>query len=277
MSDACRNWLACLVACAVVAGCDTKSTGNKSKTRTNPVVASSHEDAGPADVNEDDAAVATQPTGEEPAASDEDAGSKPADETTAPTEPTKPPRGDKPPKTPEPKPDAATPDEPMVMTPPVTMPPAANLPPVAGTADAAGCRSNSNPSEGMCSSFYCGVTPAQLAAEASPDRRCKDIDFACSGDLSGLTTCARRIQTAMFGASEEVVRPMIRDCVFQNEDVRAHVENECLDCFLDVLSCSANDCFLACLAGDSPQCDQCTRNAGCFDRLYTCMGYPNPL
>jgi hypothetical protein len=152
-----------------------------------------------------------------------------------------------------------------------------DLPPVAGTAEPAGCYSYTTPSDGMCGSHYCGVTEAQLRAEIPEDSVCGDPEFACTGNLVTVAgACARRIKGNMPFASNEALRPSIVSCVNEDPEIAQRVSSGCLDCFLDALDCISQACLTDCLNGDSPQCDRCGRNAGCFDPVYSCGGLPDP-
>lgn len=156
--------------------------------------------------------------------------------------------------------------------------PRTGLPPVAGSATRSDCHSFTEAGDGMCAGFLCGITQEQLAAELAPNARCRDTKYACNGNLDLVSTqCARSVLSTRFGESDDVVRPLIRDCIFEDDQARAHVEVDCVDCFIDALVCSSGPCLLECLSGNSPECDECARNNGCFDPVFTCSGLPNPF
>jgi len=155
--------------------------------------------------------------------------------------------------------------------------PAADLPPVAGTAGPAGCYSYTTPSNGMCGSHYCGVTEAQLRAEIPANSVCGDPEFACTGNLVRVSgACARRVKGNMPFASNESLRPAIVSCVNEDREIAERVSAGCMSCFLDALDCVSQACLVECLNGDSPQCDRCGQNAGCFDPVFSCGDLPNP-
>lgn len=274
MSDAVRTWLLCVLACSVVYGCDTK-LGMK-PIRTKPAAAAAHPKAAPKDAGAKgsaDQADTDAAEDEPPAATETDAGEESTvredDESKDAPKPTKDPAkepGDKPGK------------DPMGEDPGSKPPVKPALAPVAGTAESAGCHSYTPAGNGMCGGFLCGVTHEQLAAEIKADAACSDSQYACTGNLDDVSTaCARSVQATNFGASESVLRTAIRNCIFEDAQAKAHASAQCVDCFIDALVCSSGPCLIACLNGNTPQCDQCARNAGCLDPVFACSGQPSPF
>lgn len=268
MRDVFRNWLVCVLGCGLLVACEDTSIV--------PPVTSPTATAQNPSKGEPTKPKPTPQVAEDASVDEEDAQVDEKGDDEAPPPPPKPSKdkgdkgdkGDKPGDTkPEPKPDAGPPPE--------TKP---DLPPVAGTAESSSCYSYTKANGTMCASYYCGVTVEQLKAESSTSGACKDVEYACNGDLSNVTTaCARRINATMFGASDSALRAATAACVFENADAREHVEPECLDCFLDSLECISTACLIQCLQGDSPQCERCAREAGCLDDVWACTGQPDPF
>jgi hypothetical protein len=155
-----------------------------------------------------------------------------------------------------------------------------DAPPVAGTADAAGCNSFTPAEDGMCGSFFCGVSEASLAAEVSSSAVCSNTEFFCSGNLVTVAgDCARRVKSGMPLASNESLRPAIRDCVYADAAIQENVSEDCLECYLVSFDCGGqvDTCLIECLNGNSAECDQCMRDNGCLDPVFTCSGLPSPF
>jgi hypothetical protein len=275
MSHVGRVWLVCVLACGGVAACqDDVHQFDFPPPQGGAIQPAVEDDAGIADAGTDDD-------------DDDDDDDRP---TKAPTkQPTKQPtKANRPPADdngdddnsgdddgddgddgddddPEPRPDDREPE------------PEPDLPPVAGTSGPAGCYSYTAPSDGMCGGHYCGITEEQLRAEMPDDSVCGDPEFACSGNLVSVSgACARQVKGNMPFASNDALRPAIVSCVNEDAEIAERVPSACLTCFLDALDCVSQACLVECLNGDSPQCDRCAQNAGCFDPVFTCGGLPNP-
>jgi hypothetical protein len=156
---------------------------------------------------------------------------------------------------------------------------------VAGTATAAGCASFASPENGSCGSYYCGVDLGTLELALDPSSLCGEntgnaggAAFVCEGrPVSVVGACARREKSANILASNDELRPLIRDCVYEDAEMAANVTEQCLDCFIDVAQCAGDNCLLECLAGDSAGCDRCRRENGCERPLFSCSGLPDPF
>jgi hypothetical protein len=150
---------------------------------------------------------------------------------------------------------------------------------VAGSAVRAGCSSYQPPGNGMCGGYFCGVTEAILEQESTPNAKCSSTAaFKCEGRIVLVVgACARRIKSAMPFASNDQLRPMIRDCIYEDAEIKQMVQAECLDCFIDAAQCAGDNCLVECLAGDSASCDACRRDNNCEQPVFPCTGLPNPF
>jgi hypothetical protein len=150
---------------------------------------------------------------------------------------------------------------------------------VAGSALRAGCSSYQPPANGMCGGRYCGVTEEMIARESTPNAKCSSTAaFKCEGRIVLVVgACARRIKSAMPFASNDELRPMIRDCVFEDAEIKQMLNDECLSCFIDAAQCAGDNCLIECLAGDSASCDTCRLDNNCEQPVFPCTGLPNPF
>jgi hypothetical protein len=90
-------------------------------------------------------------------------------------------------------------------------------------------------------------------------------------------TCARMVKSAMFAATNEQLRPMIQDCVYEDAEIKAAVPADCLNCTIDAAACASDNCLTSCLAGDSTTCDACRLKNNCDPVVFSCGGLPSPL
>jgi hypothetical protein len=150
---------------------------------------------------------------------------------------------------------------------------------VAGSALAAGCSSYQLPANGMCGGYYCGVTEETLARESNPAAKCLGTAaFKCEGRIVLVVgTCARRFKSSMPFATNAELRPMIRDCVFEDAEIAQMVQADCLSCFIDAAQCAGDNCLIECLSGDSASCDSCRIQNNCEQPVFPCSGLPNPF
>jgi hypothetical protein len=150
---------------------------------------------------------------------------------------------------------------------------------VAGSALAAGCLSYQPPANGMCGGYYCGVTEEIIAREATPNAKCSSTAaFKCEGRIVLVVgACARMLKSSMPFASNDELRPLIRDCVFEDAEIAQMVHAECLSCFIDAAQCAGDNCLIECLAGDSANCDACRIDNNCEQPVFPCTGLPNPF
>lgn len=177
------------------------------------------------------------------------------------------------PPAPGPEQDASTP-----ATDSGTAPPAAST--VAGSY--VGCTSYGEQNGELCAGYYCNVTAADLAAELPTSGPCGTLepDRVCGGSLTReVGSCSRSVKSNPLNAfdNDETLRGKIQDCVYNNEDIRAVVTEQCLSCFLDAAQCASDNCLTQCLAGDSAACDSCRLDNNCNQTVPPCGGLPSPF
>ena len=141
------------------------------------------------------------------------------------------------------------------------------------------CQSYTPIDNDMCAGWYCGVTEAQLTSAVDPSATCGgDIQLLCAGSVvEKVGVCARRLKAENFNATNDELRPLVRDCVYEDAEIKAAVPEDCLQCTIDAAACAADSCLVQCLAGDSPACDTCRRAAGCDQGVFSCGGIPAPI
>jgi len=146
--------------------------------------------------------------------------------------------------------------------------------PLAGTGDS--CQSYTEATDGMCAGWFCGVSEAELMAAVDPSAKCGgNVPLLCAGDVPiAVGVCARRLKAENFNATNDELRPLVRDCVYEDAKIKEAVPEDCLNCTIDAAACAADNCLVQCLAGDSPMCDTCRRGAGCDQSVFSCGGIP---
>lgn len=139
------------------------------------------------------------------------------------------------------------------------------------------CESYTMPQADKCGSWYCGITLPKLESAIDAAAVCgSSAELICSGSaVTAVADCARMIKLSMPFASNEQLRPMVRDCALQNAQL-AGTRSACLDCIFDGFACTADNCLVQCLAGNSPDCDQCRLKAKCDQTSFECAGLPWP-
>src|SRR6185312_8149326 len=132
-----------------------------------------------------------------------------------------------------------------------------------GTGDK--CHSYSAVEGDKCQGWFCGVTEQQLKDAVNPNAKCGgNVALLCKGSVTiKVGECARQEKLADFSASNEVLRPRIRECVYKDEDIKNAVPENCLDCTIDVAACAGDNCVGPCLTGDSEACDNCRLENHC--------------
>lgn len=151
-------------------------------------------------------------------------------------------------------------------------------PSVAGSGNE--CASYALPANGMCGSYYCGVNLETLAKEIDPTALCgKDPEFTCYGNVvTAVGACSRKVKSQnLREPNNDVLRPLVEACVYEDEEIKARVEPDCLSCFIDAADCAGLNCMTQCLTGDSPLCDNCRKNNNCEAPVFTCAGLPSPF
>ena len=147
---------------------------------------------------------------------------------------------------------------------------------VSGTGNS--CESYTLPNAEMCGSWYCGVSLQTLKGAVAPAAVCgSSVELICTGSaVATVADCARMIKVSMPFASNEQLRPMVRDCALKDTELQQGARNECLDCIFDGFACTADNCLVQCLAGNSPDCDKCRLDAKCDQKSFECAGLPWP-
>jgi hypothetical protein len=150
---------------------------------------------------------------------------------------------------------------------------------VAGTAPAAMCQSATPVMNGMCAGWFCGVNQETIAKAVDPTAVCGgDVELLCRGDVANATaTCARMLKQTMLGATDAELRPLIEQCVYENQEIKDKVPPTCLSCTIDVAECASQNCLIECLNADNPGCDTCRLENGCDQMVFPCGGLPSPF
>ena len=141
------------------------------------------------------------------------------------------------------------------------------------------CHSYSEPADGKCQGWFCGVTEAKLKEVVDPKAKCGgDVPLLCKGSVPiKVGECARKIKIANASKSNDELKPLVRECVYEDADIKAAVPEDCLNCTIDAAACAADNCLIQCLAGDSEMCDSCRLEAGCDQSVFSCGGLPPPI
>jgi hypothetical protein len=141
------------------------------------------------------------------------------------------------------------------------------------------CHSYSAVDGDMCQGWYCGVTEKQLADAIDPKAKCGgNVPFLCSGKVTTkVGECARKEKLAHLDKTDEELKPIVRDCVYEDQEIKDAVPENCLDCTLDVAACAAEHCISQCLGGDSEGCDNCRLQNKCDQSVFACGELPPPI
>jgi hypothetical protein len=146
-----------------------------------------------------------------------------------------------------------------------------------GTGDK--CQSYTAVEGDKCQGWYCGVTEQELKAAVDPKAKCGgNVELLCKGNVTiKVGECARQEKLADVTASNDVLRPRIRDCVYADTEIKDAVPEDCLNCTIDVAACAADKCLGPCLGGDSTGCDNCRLQNKCDQKVFACGGLPAPI
>lgn len=141
------------------------------------------------------------------------------------------------------------------------------------------CSSYGAPMNGKCGGYFCGVDMATLAKAVDPAAKCGGgIELLCQNAVvTAVGMCARQIKAANLGATNEQIRPMVEQCVFENAEIKAKTSSACLACTITAAECAGDNCLIQCLAGDSAQCDACRKTNNCDQPVFACGGLPTPF
>lgn len=148
---------------------------------------------------------------------------------------------------------------------------------LAGTGES--CQSFTPPADGKCHGWFCGVTEDELMAAVDPHAKCgSNVPLLCQGAVvMKVSECSRKVKSANLSKKNDALRPLVRDCVFEDESIKAAVPEDCLYCSIDAGACAADHCFAQCRSGDNPGCDACRRSFGCDQAVFECGGLPAPI
>jgi hypothetical protein len=143
----------------------------------------------------------------------------------------------------------------------------------------ADCQSFTELTDDKCQGWYCGVSEAELVAAIDPKARCGgDPVLLCKGTVTTkVGACARKEKEADPAAANDVLRPKIRDCAYEDAEVKEKVPEDCLNCIIDVAACAGDKCLGPCLGGDTETCDNCRLSNGCDAMVFSCGELPSPL
>jgi hypothetical protein len=143
----------------------------------------------------------------------------------------------------------------------------------------ASCSSYGAPANGKCGGYFCGVDQVTLQKAVDPTAICGGaVDLLCSNaTITAVGNCARQVKSQMPLASNDVLRPMVQDCVYQDAMLKMKVTPECLACTITAAECAGDKCLAQCLAGDSAGCDSCRKTNNCDQPVFACGGIPSPL
>lgn len=146
-----------------------------------------------------------------------------------------------------------------------------------GTGDS--CTSYTPPADGKCQGWFCGVTEEKLMEEVDPKAKCGgNVPLLCKGSVPiKVGECARKLKLANLSKTNDELKPLVRDCVYEDADIKAAVPEDCLFCTIDAAACAADNCLIQCLNGDSEMCDSCRRDAKCDQGVFSCGGLPPPI
>lgn len=148
---------------------------------------------------------------------------------------------------------------------------------IAGSATKNKCSSYGAAKSGMCGSYYCGVTEAQIMSELPADTLCPDPTRICDATLVKVVgDCARNTKALNLGLANAQLKPKVEACVLKNPTF-ADLSTSCIGCFLDVALCAGDKCLLECLTGDSAGCDSCRAKNNCDKPVFSCAKLPNPF
>lgn len=141
------------------------------------------------------------------------------------------------------------------------------------------CHSYTEPTDGKCQGWFCGVTEEKLMEVVDPKAKCGgNVPLLCKGSVPiAVGKCARQIKAANFNKSNDELRPLVRDCVYEDAAIKDAVPEDCLNCTIDAAACAADNCLPQCIGGDSETCDTCRRDAGCDQSVFSCGGLPPPI
>jgi hypothetical protein len=121
-----------------------------------------------------------------------------------------------------------------------------------------------------CAGFGCGTSLSTLAAVSRDGGACatpEALPLACDGAIAGAALACT--QDNVFGLG--FGRP-VTACLRRLPNL-AQVSGDCLECYAQESVCTLSHCFVACIDGSDPMCQQC-RQTQCMAQFSTCSGLP---
>lgn len=125
---------------------------------------------------------------------------------------------------------------------------------------------------GTCPAYRCQKTLSELSAASAPMGACNTplaLPLACSGQLGRAA-----LQCAQDNAFSLSVSRAITSCM-RRVPLLTQIPSDCLGCYADETLCTLSRCFVACIDGSDPACQQC-RHDQCGAALSKCSGLPAP-
>jgi len=139
-----------------------------------------------------------------------------------------------------------------------------------------------NPMPPFCDGYYCGTNYSDLRAESPTTAKCgKDFDLReiCNGEVSHIMGCCGR-EAAIAAPSPDPgnagFRKLVEECVAKSATIK-DMSSGCKECYVDGVVCAKQNCLVACLPGDTPDCDACRATNKCTSNFYACGGIPDPF
>jgi hypothetical protein len=123
-----------------------------------------------------------------------------------------------------------------------------------------------------CAGFGCGTTLSSLTALSRDGGTCvtpEALPLACDGDLSRAAEQCTQENALSLGLGGRPVTMCMRRL-----PKLANVSGDCLQCYADETLCTLSRCFVACIDGSDPTCQQC-RSSQCAQPFSQCSGLPS--
>jgi hypothetical protein len=123
-----------------------------------------------------------------------------------------------------------------------------------------------------CAGFGCGTTLSSLTAASRDGGVCvtaEALPLACDGELSRAAEQCTQENALSLGLGGRPVTTCMRRL-----PKLAQVSGDCLQCYADETLCTLSRCFVACIDGSDPTCQQC-RSSQCAQPFSQCSGLPS--
>jgi hypothetical protein len=122
----------------------------------------------------------------------------------------------------------------------------------------------------VCAAYGCGVTLTTLGQLVTPGGACgstQALSVACTGELARAAMICTQENALGLGLGRQVTTCLRRASHF------SQVPSDCLQCYADESLCTLSRCFVACIDGSDPACEQC-RAQSCGEPFRKCSGLP---